>query len=72
MIRKYITSRTDTPTGSADNLFDGDDSTSAIYKTPNKITTLVYTGNVYKCTYNPAKNGNGNADGDYTVEKVTN
>ena len=41
-------------------------------KTPNKITTLVYTGNGYKCTYNPAKNGNGNTDGDYTVEKVTN
>lgn len=42
VIRKYITSRTDTPTGSVDNLFDGDDSTSAIYKTPNKITTGTY------------------------------
>ena len=47
MIRKYITSRTDTPTGSADNLFDGDDSTSAIYKTPNKITTGTYIGVSY-------------------------
>lgn len=47
VIRKYITSRTDTPTGSADNLFDGDDSTSAIYKTPNKITTGTYIGVSY-------------------------
>lgn len=47
VIRKYITSRTDTPTGSADNLFDGDDSTSAIYKTPNKITTDTYIGVSY-------------------------
>lgn len=47
VIRKYITSRTDTPTGSVDNLFDGDDSTSAIYKTPNKITTGTYIGVSY-------------------------
>ena len=47
VIRKYITSRADTPTGSVDNLFDGDDSTSAIYKTPNKITTGTYIGVSY-------------------------
>lgn len=47
VIRKYITSRTDTPAGSVDNLFDGDDSTSAIYKTPNKITTGTYIGVSY-------------------------
>ena len=33
--------------GSVDNLFDGDDSTSAIYKTPNKITTGTYIGVSY-------------------------
>lgn len=47
VIRKYITSRTDTPAGSVDNLFDRDDSTSAIYKTPNKITTGTYIGVSY-------------------------
>ena len=41
----YITNREDSPaTGSVANITDGNDSTSAIYKTPNAIVTGDYVG----------------------------
>ena len=44
VITTYITSRTDTPTGSVENVLDGDESTKAIYKTPNQIYQGDYVG----------------------------
>lgn len=47
VIQTYVTSREDTPNGSVDNVFDGSDSTSAIYQTPNSITEGTYVGVKY-------------------------
>lgn len=47
VIQTYITSRTDQPSGSVDNIFDGADGTSAIYKSPNTITAGTYVGVKY-------------------------
>ena len=44
VLKTFITSRTDTPEGSKDNIFDGNDSTSAIFKTPNKAYAGDYVG----------------------------
>ena len=44
-VTTYITNRTDSPaTGSVANVTDGNDSTSAIYKTPNAIVAGDYVG----------------------------
>ena len=44
-IATYLTNRTDSPaTGSVANVTDGNDGTSAIYKTPNAIVTGDYVG----------------------------
>lgn len=40
----FITNRTDTPTGDLNNVFDGDDSTGIIYKTPAAIKQDDYVG----------------------------
>ncbi len=48
VIRTYITNRKDMPAqGSVDNIFDGDDSTKAIYQNPNKIGAGDYIGVKY-------------------------
>lgn len=47
VIPKFITSRKDAPTGSKENIFDGDESTSAVYKTPNSLSKDDYIGVEY-------------------------
>lgn len=47
VIQKYITSRKDTPEGAKENLFDGDESTKIIYKTPNSLSKDDYIGVEY-------------------------
>ena len=45
VLTTYITSRTDVPgSGSVDNITDGDESTGAIYMTPNTIEAGTYVG----------------------------
>lgn len=47
VIQTFITNRTDSPTGSTDNVFDGDDSTVASYRNPVWIYTGDYVGVLY-------------------------
>ncbi len=44
---RYITNRTDTPTGSENNVLDNNASTEVVYKTPNSITAGTYVGISY-------------------------
>lgn len=46
-IIKYITNRTDTPTGSVDNIFDNKANTEIVYKAPNSISEGTYVGISY-------------------------
>ena len=41
---QFVTSRTDTPEGKVENVFDGKANTGVIYKTPNKLTAGTYFG----------------------------
>lgn len=43
-ITRFVTNRTDTPTGDTANAYDGSLSTSVIYKSPNKLTQGTYFG----------------------------
>ena len=47
VIQSFITNRTDSPNGSTDNVFDGDDSTMASYRNPVWIYTGDYVGVMY-------------------------
>ena len=47
VIQSFITNRTDSPTGSTDNVFDGDDGTMASYRNPVWIHTGDYVGVLY-------------------------
>lgn len=47
VIAKYITNRTDTPTGDISYVTDGDVSTEIIYKNPNTIAEGTYVGLLY-------------------------
>ncbi|MEG2290785.1 MAG: beta-N-acetylglucosaminidase domain-containing protein [Clostridium sp.] len=44
VITSYITNRTDTPTGSIDNVLDNKPATEIVYKTPNIISEGTYVG----------------------------
>lgn len=44
---KVITNRTDTPTGSLDNLLDNNEGTEAVWKSPNSTTAGTYIGVMY-------------------------
>ena len=44
VVTKLVTNRTDTPQGSKDAVFDGDPSTGAEYRDPNKVTKGDYFG----------------------------
>lgn len=46
-IIKYITNRTDKPTGSTDNIFDNKANTEIVYMTPNAISEGTYVGISY-------------------------
>ena len=46
VVNKLHTNRTDTPVGSAANVFDGDPATGAEYRTPNKVAAGDYFGMV--------------------------
>lgn len=65
---RIITNRTDTPTGSLDNLLDNKLTTEVIFKTPNMITTGTYIGVLYEkfLTFNTVRfelgQGGNNAD----------
>lgn len=50
VIQSFITNRTDSPTGSTDNVFDGDDGTMASYRNPVWIHTGDYVGVLYNRT----------------------
>lgn len=50
VIQSFITNRTDSPTGSTDNVFDGDDGTMASYRDPVWIHTGDYVGVLYNRT----------------------
>ena len=41
---QFVTSRTDTPEGKTENVFDGKATTGVVYKTPNKLTAGTYFG----------------------------
>ena len=43
-ITRFVTNRTDAPAGDTSNAYDGDTSTSVIYKSPNKLTSGTYFG----------------------------
>lgn len=45
---KYITNRTDTPTGDVDGVLDNNLNTEVVYKTPNTIEAGTYIGVEYK------------------------
>ena len=47
VIQSFITNRTDSPTGSTDNVFDGDDGTMASYRNPVWIYEGDYVGVLY-------------------------
>lgn len=47
VIRRYITSREDTPEGAIDNVFDGKPGTEIVYKNPANIPTGTYAGVQY-------------------------
>jgi hyaluronoglucosaminidase len=47
VIQSFITNRTDSPTGSTDNVFDGDDGTMASYRNPVWLYTGDYVGVMY-------------------------
>lgn len=44
VITKFVTNRTDTPQGSTDAIFDGDPSTGAEFRDPNKVVAGDYFG----------------------------
>ncbi len=44
ILRRFITSREDVPTGKAANVFDGDKTTGVTYEHPNTITADTYIG----------------------------
>ena len=44
VLTKFVTNRTDTPVGSADAVFDGDASTGAEYRDPNRVAAGDYFG----------------------------
>ena len=50
VIQSFITNRTDSPTGSTDNVFDGDDGTMASYRNPVWIYEGDYVGVLYNRT----------------------
>ena len=41
---QFVTSRTDTPEGKTENVFDGKATTGVVYKNPNKLTAGTYFG----------------------------
>lgn len=41
---QFVTSRTDTPEGKTENVFDGKANTGVVYKNPNKLTAGTYFG----------------------------
>ena len=52
LIQSFITNRADTPNGSTDNVFDGDDGTMASYRNPVWIYTGDYVGVMYNRVIN--------------------
>lgn len=67
VVAKYITNRTDAPTGDISNVTDGDASTEIVYKTPNTIAEGTYVGLLYtkpieieKIKFKMGRNGNLN------------
>ena len=46
-VTKFITNRTDTPTGNTDYVFDNKANTEIVYKTPNTISKGTYVGVTY-------------------------
>jgi beta-N-acetylglucosaminidase./F5/8 type C domain. len=47
IIAKVITNRSDTPTGSLENLLDNDETTDVVWKNPNSTTAGTYIGIMY-------------------------
>ena len=55
VITTVITNRTDTPTGSLENLLDNNSATEVVYKTPNTVVAGTYIGVKYNKKINSDK-----------------
>lgn len=49
---QFVTSRTDTPEGKTENVFDGKANTGVVYKNPNKLTAGTYFGMIKSKPFN--------------------